>query len=76
MKFEMIFWAMDLQRLREQHFKAAEQYFETVVELQRMRAAGVSRQDYEIFWRNTVDAAGTAVRSARLALEQGHERLR
>jgi multidrug resistance efflux pump len=61
---------MDLQELRRQHFIAAERYFEAVVELQRMRAAGVSRQDYQIFWRDTVEAAASAVRSARVALQQ------
>ena len=61
---------MSLSELRRQHFRAAERYFETVIELQRMRAAGVSRQDYRIFWRDTVDAAGSAVRAARVALQQ------
>jgi hypothetical protein len=40
----MILLAMDFEALRQQHFKAAEWYFETVVELKRMRAAGVSRE--------------------------------
>jgi hypothetical protein len=62
---------MDLQGLRKQHFKAAERYFETVIELQRMRAAGIAPHEYQIFYRDAVDAAGGAVRSARLALEQG-----
>jgi hypothetical protein len=36
-----------------------------------MRAVGVSRQDYQIFWGNTVGPAASAVRSARVALQQG-----
>jgi hypothetical protein len=62
---------MDLPELRRQHFKAAERYFETVIELQRIKAAGVARHEYQIFWRDTVDAAATVVRLARLALQQG-----
>ena len=66
---------MDVEELRRSHFRAAEEYFASVIELRRLRAAGVARRDYQIFWRDRVEPAGSVVRAARVALEHAQERL-
>ena len=61
---------MGLSELRRRYTKAADDYCEIIAELRWMMANGVSRRKYLAFWRNSVDPAAAAVRSARLALQK------